>query len=85
MDKYYNKLSPDIMNRIEILLIDDYTKIFNKIRKNRLIKNVFRSHNNDPDPYSCFSNPYDEAMEISSMKFQVRRKVDTFEKVSQNI
>ena len=36
MDKYYNKLSPDIMNRIEILLIDDYTKIFNKISKKKI-------------------------------------------------
>ena len=80
MDKYYNKLSPDIMKKIEILLIDEYTKTFNKIRKKRLIKNVFSIYNNDPDPYYlCSSNPYDEAMEISSMKFKIRRNFDTFD------
>ena len=40
-----------------------------------MIREIFSSFNNDPDPYYlCSSNPYDEAMEVSNMKFKLRYK-----------
>jgi len=40
-----------------------------------MIREIFSSYNNDPDPYNlCCSNPYDEMFEVSNMKFKLRFK-----------
>jgi len=71
----YEKLPQEIQSRIYNIIIDDYEKIYNKYKKKRMIREIFSSYNNDRDPYnSCSSDPYEEAMEISNMKFKLRFK-----------
>ena len=71
----YEELPEEIQSRIDDIIINHYTKIYNKFKKKRMIKEIFSSYNNDPDPYNlCCSNPYDEAIEISNIKFKLRYK-----------
>ncbi len=75
MHSIYEKLPQEIQSRINNIIINHYEKIYNKYKKKRMIREIFSSFNNDPDPYHlCSSNPYDEAMEVSNMKFKLRYK-----------
>tara|TARA_B100000902_G_scaffold313157_1_gene303549 strand:+ start:125 stop:355 length:231 start_codon:yes stop_codon:yes gene_type:complete len=75
MNIIYEKLPQEIQSRIDNIIIDNYEKIYNKYKKKRMIREIFDIYHNDPDPYYlCSSNPYEEAMEVSNIKFKLRFK-----------
>ena len=75
MNIIYEKLPQEIQSRIANIIINNYEKIYNKYKKKRMIREIFSSFNNEPESYYlCSSNPYDEAMQVSNIKFKLRFK-----------
>ena len=71
MLKKLETLPNELVKKIDKILLDNYKKLFNKIRKKRLSKEAFHYYNNNLD-YLSTSNVYDEIMEINLYTFELR-------------
>ena len=73
MFKKLETLPNELVKKIDKILLDNYKKLFNKIRKKRLSKEAFHYYNNNLDSYDLStSNVYDEIMEINLYTFELR-------------
>lgn len=71
----YDNLPKEIQLNIDNIIIDNYEKMYNKYIKKRMIKEIFNNYNQSCLRFDyCTSNPYDECMEVSNMKFKLKYK-----------